>query len=1185
MQGSVKRAIFALGAAAAIAVLAPAGAHAQGGVWSPVGSPPATSASGAPAEIKADAVRAFRLDKPELKADLGTAPRSGLKSRSAAASSKTVISLPAPDGGYQRFAVEEAPIMEAGLAARHPEIKTYAGVGLDDPSATVRADTTPLGFHASVRSPDGAWYVDPYYHLDDSVYVSYYGRDLENAHGEFAERGPEGETDPLDIGAKALAGPAIQLRTYRLALVTDPSYATYFGGPANVTAAKVTLMNRVDQVYEDETAIRLVLIDGTDKLNLDTPALATDANGPCGSAACYTTSQLSTCGSGLLSRNRIVIGQIIGASNYDIGHIALGKSGGGVASLGVVGGLNKAQGCTGVPTPVGDYYAVDYVAHEMGHQFAGNHTFNGTQSNCSGGNRSAATSVEPGSGSSIMAYAGICQQDNLQPHSDPYWSQRSFDEITAYTSSSRPNINETQTISLRDFDGSDSLTLKSGQLTAGPFVRGANYTALDIQGTVQGSEIQNVALTGYDANGDAYTLSYKGAATAPIVRGQNDTAAGIQNALQGGNEQQQVTLGSFNGTSQSFRISLGGNTSTVLGAGGAAVSNANVAAAINAIPGFAGGAAVANAGNGGFTVTFAGASAATDVPALAIVNCTDACTSAVRELAKGGTGVSTWPAGATVTAGAPADSGYRLLFAGTLQNKDVDALTVGGGTGGTAGTVAESLKGGAGIFPPGTTASVAPFAGAGSVFDETGFQITFGGTLGGVDLPPVTLAVTGGSGFVGETARGGAIQNQGYFLTPTGNHAPDVTVPAALTIPTRTPFTLTGSATDPDGDTVTYMWEQNDRGAAAGTALVNNTKANGPLFRQFGKYANVTADGTLQSPSPGENGVDRNPTRVFPDMDQILADNTNAATGRCPAAPPAPTAVPVATVDCFSEFLPTADWTGFLSDRTMTFRLTARDGRLGGGGIGSAETKVAVAPLAGPFRVTSQSIPQSLYGTSPQTITWDVNGTDVAPVNAANVRITLSTDGGATFPYVLAASTPNDGSAGVIVPNLVSDHARIKIEAVGNVFFDVNHADLKIVAPPTVPVGGTVPATLTLSLGASQSFGPFAAGIAKDYDTTIAATVVSTAGDAALSVSDQSSNAPGHLVNGAFSLPSALQAKANAGAYSSVGASPATLLTYTAPISNDSVAIGVRQHIGDTDALRTGSYSKTLTFTLSTTSP
>ena len=190
-------------------------------------------------------------------------------------------------------------------------------------------------------------------------------------------------------------------------------------------------MNRVNQVYEDETSIRLVLIDDTDKTNLNTDADAIGANGPCGSAPCYTTAQLAGCAGGTLARNRIVLGQIVGASKYDIGHLGLGKSGGGVANLGVVGGNSKAGGCTGLPNPEGDYYAVDYVAHEMGHQFAGNHTFNGTQLNCAG-NKNGGTAVEPGSGSSIMAYAGICRQDDLQPHSDPYWSQRSFEEITNY---------------------------------------------------------------------------------------------------------------------------------------------------------------------------------------------------------------------------------------------------------------------------------------------------------------------------------------------------------------------------------------------------------------------------------------------------------------------------------------------------------------------------------------------------------------------------------------------------------------------------------------------------------------------------------------------------------------------------------------------------------------------------------
>ena len=202
------------------------------------------------------------------------------------------------------------------------------------------------------------------------------------------------------------------------------------GGPAAVTAAKVALMNRVDQVYEDDMSIRMQLIANNDLLNLNTWEQATAPNGPCGAAACFTQSQVTGCSS--TTRARFVIGQIIGASNYDIGHLALGQPGGGVANLGVVGRSNKAGGCTGIPTPVGDFYAIDYVAHEMGHQFGGNHPFNGNQLNCSGGNRSAAHSEEPGSGSSIMAYAGICLTDDLQRHSDPYFSQRSQQEITTY---------------------------------------------------------------------------------------------------------------------------------------------------------------------------------------------------------------------------------------------------------------------------------------------------------------------------------------------------------------------------------------------------------------------------------------------------------------------------------------------------------------------------------------------------------------------------------------------------------------------------------------------------------------------------------------------------------------------------------------------------------------------------------
>ena len=141
--------------------------------------------------------------------------------------------------------------------------------------------------------------------------------------------------------------------------------------------------------------------------------------------------------------------------------------------------------------------------------------------------------------------------------------------------------------------------------------------------------------------------------------------------------------------------------------------------------------------------------------------------------------------------------------------------------------------------------------------------------------------------------------------------------------------------------------------------------------------------------------------------------------------------------------------------------------------------------------------------------------------------------------------------------------------------------------------GGSVSATLGLTMGTPASFGGFTPGVAKDYTASTTANVISTAGDATLSVADPSSTATGHLVNGAFSLPSALQAKASSpagvgsAAFGDVGGSsaPRALLTWAGPVSNDPVAVAFNQHISANDALRTGSYSKTLTFTLSTTTP
>ncbi|MQA41596.1 hypothetical protein GEV02_25955 [Rugamonas sp. FT29W] len=906
------------GSAAVIAQEAQVQSQPTGDFWQDVGPAGGRTAQAA----NTTGPRRFHaasLNRNGLKKLAQSAP---LERTEAAAVSPLIISLPHPDGGYQRFAIVDSPIMEAGLAAKHPEIKTYAGKGIDDPNASLRMDITPLGLHASVRTPKGAWYVDPQTALDDSVYNSYHSRDLANSHGALREapltepqialsqgfyhaddkvevRGAgftpgasvtvsvrnEGDTgsrqsvvvtadaegvinttlvaDPsrntgaYEVSASdgtssstvayhvvedlVTATPATgnQLRTYRLALVTDPSYATYFGGSANVTAAKVTLINRVTQVYEDETAIRLVLINATDALNLDTAAQMTGANGPCGTAACFTASQSSSCGSATLTRNRIVAGLLVGARNFDVGHIALGLNGGGIASLGVVGGNSKAQGCTGIPTPVGDFYAVDYVAHELGHQFAGNHTFNGVISNCSGGNRNAGTSVEPGSGSSIMAYAGICGTDNLQTHSDAYWSQRSFDEIVTYTSGAESTLNEVQQLALTNFGGTQQ-----------------------------------------------FKLRYNGNDTPAIINGTNYTTAGVKAAIQA---------------------------------------------------------------------------------------------------------ISGWPAGATVTISSLSTTGATITFGGTLAGTPVDVLQV--------------------------------------------------------------VACSGGcSGYVGEIAVGGATTRRGS-LSFTGNTTPVVSVPASYTIPVRTPFALTGSATDGEGDTLTYLWEQNDRASANGTGLISNSKVDGPLFRQFGVQAVVSNADTIKYGSPGENHVTTNPTRVFPDMAQILVNNTNAETGVCPTAAATPTAADIA---CFSEYLPTADYVGYNANANpaaLNFRLTARDGR---GGVGNASTKLILAPGAGPFLVTSPNSAVSVDAGSTQTVTWSVANTDVAPVNTANVKITLSTDGGNTYPYTLAESTANNGSKAVTLPLVASTTARVKVEAVGNVFFDVSNANFTIRLVGDINADGTI---------------------------------------------------------------------------------------------------------------------------------
>ncbi len=641
--------------------------------------------------VKPSEYKTFRLNISALRYILESAP---MEFSDESRNNPVILKLPMPNGDFERFRIEKSPIMEEGLAQKYPEIRTFRGYGIDDRSASVRFDLMPSGFHSMILSPRGTVFVDPYAVGDTLNYVSYFKKNVRNTSEfvcEFDEKNefesisrPE-QFDPKEF-VPALAAPSVisgtELRTYRLALAATNEYAVAVGSNtvAGTLAAQMLIMNRVNGVYERDLAIRMVTVANNNLIiyaadNMCAGVPCTSANDPYNNAS----------GSAMLGENTTNLNSVIMSANYDIGHV-FSTGGGGVATLNGPCGGSKARGVTGLTNPVGDPFAIDYVAHEMGHQWGSNHTFNGAVSSCSGGNRSAANAYEPGSGVTIMAYAGICGNQNLAGNSIDTFHVRSLEVIVAFSQT----------------------------------------------------------------------------------------------------------------------------------------------------------------GNG------------------------NAC------------------------------------------------------------------------------------------------------------------AVT----------------------TATGNTPPAVSIVGAASnnIPKQTPFSLSANATDVNNDSITYDWQEYDLGAS--TTAVPNTDSDGarPIFRPY---------------LPTEGG-----TRTFPSIQYIL-NNANV---------PPPTTGGFLT----GELLPAIT-------RTMNFQVVARDNRADGGGINTATAQVVVDGNSGPFTVTAPNTGVSIPSGSTQTITWNVANTTNAPVNATDVQISLSLDGGNTFPIVLRGATPNDGTESVAFPFLLqSNSARIKIKAVGNIFFDISDANFTI---------------------------------------------------------------------------------------------------------------------------------------------
>jgi hypothetical protein len=255
----------------------------------------------------------------------------------------------------------------------------------------------------------------------------------------------------------------------------------------------------------------------------------------------------------------------------------------------------------------------------------------------------------------------------------------------------------------------------------------------------------------------------------------------------------------------------------------------------------------------------------------------------------------------------------------------------------------------------------------------------------------------------------------------TANHPPVVAPLPNYNIPISTAFALTGSATDLESDPITYNWEQNDNSTTTGAnSVASPTKLTGPNWLSF--------------PSTTSQ------TRTFPKMSTILAGLF--------VTPQFPGGDAGANIEALSSI-----------SRALNFRLTVRDNRpyVVGSTIGQtqfADTTVNVTNAAGPFKVTSPNSNVFWSANSTKTITWDVANTTGAPVSTANVKISMSFDGGTTFPIVLAASTLNDGSESITVPNNQTSMGRVKIEAIGNIFFDISDTNFTIIPDAPFIISG-----------------------------------------------------------------------------------------------------------------------------------
>ena len=353
--------------------------------------------------------RTFEVDEEHFSAAL----KKALDEKDALRNKKALrLNLPVGDS-FEEFEIIHSSIMEAELQAKYPDIRTYLLKGIDDPYKNGRLSNTTKGLQFFITGLKGSYFIERIDKQKADSYVSYTLSDI-LPKGKFTCHVKDHhyvQSNHLEKNRSGSYGD--ELRTYKMAVSTTGEYSTYHGSTVSSSmAAIVDAVNRINVVYEKDMAIRFVLVNNNDlliNLNPDTdPFNGSNAEQ-------------------MLNANPSFINGKIGAAAYDIGHV-FATDGAGLASLGAVCRIDKAEGVTGIFPPEGNTFAIEYLAHEVGHQFGATHTFN----NCSG-NENSNTAYEPGSGSTIMSYAGLCGSNNVLQGASPYFHVVSLQQMDGYT--------------------------------------------------------------------------------------------------------------------------------------------------------------------------------------------------------------------------------------------------------------------------------------------------------------------------------------------------------------------------------------------------------------------------------------------------------------------------------------------------------------------------------------------------------------------------------------------------------------------------------------------------------------------------------------------------------------------------------------------------------------------------------